>query len=58
MTADEEIKHRLDHLEKVTGDIFDANAKYYATRDTAVAGELNRLIIQLFRECLEKIADR
>jgi hypothetical protein len=48
----EDTERRLANLERVIGEVFDANAKYYATRDTAKAEALESLIIKLFREVL------
>lgn len=53
----EEIKSRLDSLEKQVGKIFDSNRQYYATRDTAKAEALERVIQNMVLILVEKLKD-
>lgn len=54
----EELRHSVEHLQKITGDIFAANQKYHSTRDTAKADAFRDLLIRMHRETLEELRDR
>lgn len=52
-----EIENRVEQLEERVNEVWQANAKYYATRDTAKVDALERVIDNIIDKLLEALKD-